>query len=197
MDLNTSVSDQTPANSVPVENNEPVKNPDAVLAKNRELLAEKKSMATKIAEYESQMQTINDAKLEAEGKKDDVIASLRKQLGEATVNLSKKEKSYNWNTVSSQIKEAAIVKGCANPNKLLKLLSDDDLNSIEVYEDFSVNKSDLERVLEKSMKENSDIGLFKSKVVINDVVPTNTINKTQPKPLDQASKEELLAKLHE
>ncbi len=128
MELSQKSSGQATENSVPVEDNEPVKNPDAVLAKNRELLAEKKSMAAKIAGYESEMQTINDAKLEAEGKKDDVISSLRRQLGEATENLSKKEKNYNWNTVSSQIKEGAAAKGCANPAKLLLLLSDDELN---------------------------------------------------------------------
>lgn len=196
MKENQLVSDQDKSSSVAIENSEPVKNPDAVLAKNRELLAEKKSMADKLAKYESDMQKINDSKLEAEGKKDEVIASLRKQLGETNEVLTKKEKSYNWNTVSSQIKEAAAAKGCTSPVKLLRLLGEEDLNSIEVYDDFSVNKNDLNRVLENAMKEHSDIGLFKSKVSVNDITPSNNVNMTKEKAVGELTKEEILEQLN-
>ena len=174
MDLNNQVSDQDTSNSVTSEA-ETVKNPEAVLAKNRELLNEKKALATKIAELESLQKEAQNQKLEAEGRKDELIKSLREENKEIKSKLSKTQQSYNWTTVSNQIKEAAAGKGCKDPNALLKLLGSDDLNAIEVDENFNVNQEDLDRVLDKASKQFSNIGLFGSKVKVDDVIPSSVI----------------------
>lgn len=195
METNTTDSVQTSDDSVTVETNETVNNPEAVLAKNRELVGEKKAMAAKLAEYESKMQSINEAKLLAEGNKDEVINSLRDQLSKIETESKEKEQAYNWNTVSSQIREAAASKGCTSPEKLIKLLETDDLNSIEVYDNYKVNTDDLDRVLNKAMKDHSDIGLFKKTAKVDDVVPGNKIASSK-KPLDKMTKAEIEAELH-
>lgn len=190
MELNNQVSDQDTNNSVVSE--ETVKNPEAVLAKNRELLNEKKQMAQKIAEFESRFKEISDQKLMAEGKKDELIKSLRDENREVKERLSKTQHSYQWTTVSNQIKEAAVAKGCKDPNALLKLLSDDDLNAIEVDENFSVNTEDLNRVLDKASKQFSNIKLFGSDVKVDDIIPSNTI---KTKSTAEMSRDELKEQL--
>ena len=123
MELNEKTSGQPQDNSV-VSEPEAVKNPDAVLAKNRELLNEKRALAEKVAQFESERRELELQKKEAEGKKDEVIAALREENNKLKDSNSKKDAAYNWKTVSSQIKDAARDKGCTSPDKLLKLLEE-------------------------------------------------------------------------
>lgn len=183
MEQNQSVSDQDKSSSVAIEDQEKVSNPDAVLAKNRELLAEKRKVQSELDSLRTNMQKVNDDKNLAEGKKDEVIESLRQRLSDIESNSKKKEDNYNWNTVSSQIKSVALQKGCLNTDKLMRLLDSDDLDKIQVYEDFTVNSDDLNTLVDKCIKDHSDIGLFKKNVSINDVVPSNKINSTNKKSL--------------
>lgn len=194
MEENISPADTQPEATPQVENNETVKNPEAVLAKNRELLGERRVMASELAELKAQMKTINDEKLMAEGNKDEVITSLRGELDTIKKTSKEKEDAFNRNTVFSQIKEAAAKKGCKNPDALLKLMSTDDLNTIEVYDDYKVNTEDLNRVLEKTDKDYSEIKLFGKSVKVDDLTPGSKIVSSK-KSLDQMSTAELEAEL--
>lgn len=173
-------SGQTDVTSGTPENTEIVKNPDAVLAKNRELLKEKQSIADELATTRAELDRINDDKKIAEGNKDEVINSLRTKLADIESKSKTKENKFNWNTVSSHIKEAALLKGCTSPDKLIKLLDKNDLKSLQLYDDYSVNKDDLNSLIEKAMQDHSDIGLFKKNVTINDKVPSGKIPTGAP-----------------
>jgi hypothetical protein len=150
----------------------------------QKLLKEKKLEATKRKELEDAVKRLSQEKLEAEGNKDKVLEALKKELGEMKETFSKKEKFYAWNTVSGKIIQEALKQGCKNPDKLIRLLDDSDLSSIEVGEDFSVDTDALSLLVEKGKKENPF--LFDS---TNKIAAAGTPSRTPVKAKEKSEEE--------
>lgn len=161
----------------------------------KKLLAEKKRRDEQLAELQSKLDAFEQKKMEGEGKKDDVIASLRKQNEELSRSVKKKDAEYSWNVVSSQIKERAIQDGCTDASKLLRLMEQEDLNAVEVDESFRVNGKDLEVLMEKAKKENPFL-FKKATAPVSDLPPANAV---QPggKEVGKMSAEEIMNQLRE
>lgn len=141
-----------------------------------------KKRESELDELRSRIDSIELEKKQAEGNKDEVITTLRSKLKEAEEGSKKLQHKYAWNVLEGQIKTEAIKQGCANPDKLIRLLSDDDLKAIEVDAGFNVNQDDLKRLIDKARKDNEDIGLFKNRSVnVNDVSPTKSPAPKQKK----------------
>jgi hypothetical protein len=124
-----------------------VKDPDAVLAKNRELLGKLKETGEKLKEMEKQLYGLKSEKLSAEGKKDELIETLKEQLNSA----KQKEEELTWKAVSRQIGMEAAKKGCKNVDTLMKVV--DFKNASIDMESFSVAQEDISMILEKAMKD--------------------------------------------
>jgi hypothetical protein len=120
----------------------------------QKLLKEKKSKDSKLSELEKELVTLRDEKNLAEGKKEEVLVSQKKRIEELEKTLRTKDQTYAWSTLTGEIKRESMKYGCKDPDKLIRLMSDDDLKSIEVGEDFSINKDTLKEVIERSKKEN-------------------------------------------
>lgn len=141
-----------------------------------------KKRESELNEVRSRLENIELEKKQAEGNKDEVIQELRSKLTDAEKAQQQIKHKYAWNTLEGQIKTAAVQQGCVNPDKLIRLLEEDDLKAIEVGDDFRVNSDDLTRLLEKAKKDHSDIGLFgKKSVNVNDVTPKIGNPKTEKK----------------
>lgn len=141
-----------------------------------------KKRESELNEVRSRLEGIELEKKQAEGNKDEVIQELRNKLTDAEKAQQQIKHKYAWNTLEGQIKTAAVQQGCVNPDKLIRLLEEDDLKAIEVGDDFRVNSDDLTRLLEKAKKDHSDIGLFgKKNVNVNDVTPKIGNPKTEKK----------------
>lgn len=141
-----------------------------------------KKRESELNEVRSRLESIELEKKQAEGNKDEVIQELRSKLTDAEKAQQQIKHKYAWNTLEGQIKTAAVQQGCVNPDKLIRLLEEDDLKAIEVGDDFRVNSDDLTRLLEKAKKDHSDIGLFgKKNVNVNDVTPKIGNPKTEKK----------------
>jgi uncharacterized protein involved in type VI secretion and phage assembly len=149
-----------------------------------------KKRESELNEVRTRLEAIELEKKQAEGNKDEVITTLRDKLKHTEEAQNKLKHQYAWTTLEGQIKTAALQQGCVNPDKLVQLLSDDDLKAIEVDESFKVNQDDLNRLLEKAKKDHSDIRLFKTKSVnVNDVAPV--VPKTKNKTVEEMSASEL------
>lgn len=136
-------------------------------------------------ELKRQVELYEQQKAESEGRKDDVIKSLRDKIVEVETERSTIKKNYAWNALSAQIKSEAIKQGCVNPDKLIRLMPEEDLKGIDINDEFMINSEDLERVIAKAKADNSDIGLFgMKKVNVNDVknpgLPQATEEKLTP-----------------
>ncbi len=162
----------------------------------KKLLIEKKNLQAKFQEQQAELDKFKQSELEATGKHEELISSLRDQLSESQNEAKELKSSFAWKTVKGQIENEALNQGCVNTSAFVKLMSKDDLKSIEVDNDFNVNADDLKRVVEQNKSSFKDIGLFKKeKVNVNDVTSSNT--RPPAKPLDELSKDELIAKLYE
>lgn len=161
----------------------------------KKTLSEVKRERAEKRELLEKLQAIELEKQQANGDKDKVIETLRTKLNEVTTEAKKIEKNYVWNTIQGQIKNEAISQGCVNPDKLIKLMSKDDLSSVEIDDHFNVNRDDLTRLMDEAKKQHSDIGLFKSKKSEVHDVTSHNIPKTPVKSKDELSKDEIKQQL--
>ena len=139
----------------------------------KKLLAQRKADQERLRELEAKFQSIEESKLEAEGRKDELVESLRKRLEEKDNALNDIQKQYATKTLTEQIKAKAVELGC-KPNyadKLIRLMDDSDLKSIQVDENYMANHDDLRMVLEKTKKDVPDF--FSKTVTIGDSTPSN------------------------
>lgn len=159
------------ANGKPEETNQ--KKDDVVAYSTySKVLGTLKKRESELDEVKTRLESIELDKKQAEGNKDEVITDLRSRLQSLESEKSTLRSKYAWNSLEGQIKSEAVRSGCVNPDKLVRLLEEDDLKSIEVDDSFKVNQDDLSRLIEKAKKDHSDIGLFgKKKVNVNDVSP--------------------------
>lgn len=143
----------------------------------RRTLSEAKKFKSELAQIKAERDALQEAKLEAEGNKDALIESLRKQAEEARSQLKESKDKFAYRSVSEQISREAISQGCKDANVLMNLLSDEDYNSLEIGDDYSVNQDDLKRLIESSKKRYENIALFgKGSANVQSVVPQKGTN---------------------
>lgn len=147
--------DQAPVEQADSASGESAKAKDSVsFESHQKLLKEKKSLLSKYSELESMVASLRQEKDIAEGNKDKVIEELKKQNQQIKSEFEKTKQTYTWSTLTSEIKREAAKNGCKDPDKLLRLMSDDDLRSLEIGEDFSIDSGSLKELIEKNRKEN-------------------------------------------
>ena len=160
-----SVSDQPQVDGSAAQVDQSVEVKDQVsYDTHRKLLGQHKKMRGELDELRSANQLASENKLQAEGKKDEVIDSLREQLRTEKDGRSKERTSYAWDRVTNQVKMEATKQGCKDPDMLIDLLTKDELATIQVSDDFKVNFDDVRNVIESRKLKHNNIGLFSSDV---------------------------------
>lgn len=158
----------------------------------RKLLGEKKKLQSEFQALQDEINSMRLEKKQAEGNKDEVIASLRQEVDKFKTQAQDVKRNYVVNTIASQIKTEAINRGCVDGDALLKLMSKDDLNSVEIDDNFNVNMDDLSRVLDGAKERFSKIGLFKApKANVSDVGSNINSFTSEEKSTKDMSKEEI------
>ena len=103
--------------------------------------------------------------------------------------------NYQWNVIGAQIKSELSAKGVKNPDKALKYAvaaHKDDLNTIEVDDQYNVNGDDLKRFVDKFLNDNIDMG-FVGKVGVKDITPGKfEYTGEENKKMADLSKDELM-----
>lgn len=143
----TAEASKSPTDSAESNKEAQVKDPEAVLSKNKELLGKLKESSDKLKEMEKQLYAFKSEKLSAEGKKDELIETLKEQLKTA----EQREQDLTWKAISRQIGIEATKKGCRNVDTLMKVV--DFQNASIDKESFSVAQDDIQMILDKAMKE--------------------------------------------
>lgn len=179
--------DTTTANGETQDNTESVKSPEAVLKKNRELLAKLKTEQEKSRELESKWQQAEEDRLAKEGKKDELIQNLKSKLTENESKLKTVTQTFALKTVNEQVKDAARAMGAEKPELVMKLA---DLSTVTVSDDFSVDSAALKSALE-SVKQEAPELFKKTPTPPRDGVPRT--GDTSQKPLSGMSIAELQA----
>lgn len=156
----------------------------------QKVLSEKKNVQSKLSEYEAKLQALEEEKLQRDGKKDELLENYKKRASELEAKFNKTQQTYAWNTLTGEIKREAAASGCLNPDKLIKLMSEEDLNSIEVGENFSVNRETIKEVIERNKKENSFLFSQGNKVIANGIPNTNKPTASNGKNINNMSWDE-------
>lgn len=152
-----------------------------VLAEKKREQQEKQILAEKLKSYEQK-------ELEAQGKHQELLESLRNEVKAKDEKLSQVIQSVALKSIESQIVVEAQKYGCLDTDALIKLI---DRKKLEVdQETFTVNQDDLTREMEKIVKER-DWLFKKAGPKINDLVPSANAPRQQ-KTIGDMSKSELL-----
>lgn len=130
-----------------------VKDPNAVLAKNRELLDLVRKEKQSKSELMQKIQEIEQAKLQAEGKKDELITQLQAQMRAAQAELKKTKATYALKSVKDQVKLKASTLGCVDTDLLARAMDLESLNVSMVDDEFNVDEENLTAQLESIRKQ--------------------------------------------
>jgi len=141
----------------------------------KKLLGEKKKMQSQFTEMQDKLKSFEDRELETNGQKDELIASLRGRLEESESKYGNAEKAFAWRQINSAIEKEALSQGCSRPDKLVRLLDDADINSIELDQGYMVNNKDVEAIIGKAKEDNAFL-FSQKKINVVDQTPVNGIN---------------------
>lgn len=130
-----------------------VKDPNAVLAKNRELLDLVRKEKQSKSELMQKIQEIEQAKLQAEGKKDELITQLQNQMKAAQAELKKTKATYALKSVKDQVKLKASTLGCVDTDLLSRAMDLESLNVSMVDDEFNVDDENLTAQIESIRKQ--------------------------------------------
>lgn len=151
---------KTAADHVELEEKTEIKDPQAVLKKNQELLSKLKTTKEKLDELERKATEAEQEKLAQSGKHVEVIESLKKQLAAKDTELKQTTQSFAWKSVKQQVVDVARSMGAENAEAVMKLA---DLKSVPVNDDFSADSDALKMAIEQVKKDVPS--LFKKQVV--------------------------------
>ena len=116
----------------------------------RKLLSEKKRLEEKFTDMDSQLRTLMDEKLSAEGKTAELLDTTKKRLSETEVKYKKAVGAFAFKSISGAVEREALKLGCTNVNDLVQL---SDLSEIEVGDDFQVNLDQVKELVDRQRKE--------------------------------------------
>ena len=158
----------------------------------RKSVSAEKAARERAQTLEAELEARDQAKLEAEGKHQEIIDGLRNKLTQTETTLTKERETNLWNNVTGAVKSEAVKHGCLNPDKLIKLFDKSDFSMLQA-DGGSIRQDSLAALMEKAKKEN-DFLFKQAPMKINDAVPSGNPSKPSRKDVkDMSSAERLQA----
>lgn len=162
----------------------------------QKVLTEKKNTAAKLLEAMARLESLEEDKMAAEGNKDALIKSLQDKNRSLNDDLTTTKSSYAWNSLEAQVKSAAKLAGCKNPESLVRLMNENDLKALAAQADdnFKLPQDALGAMIEEQKKTHADIGLFGNSTVNHHPFTGNKVT-TARKDFASMTREELAAEI--
>lgn len=188
MEENQMVSDQ-PTESV--SDNQPEIKQDTVKYETyRKTVGEVKSVKTKLAERDAEIERLNREKMDAEKDQTAKAEYYKSKFDEATNKLNDLNETLEFSSVSKQVEQEALNQGCVDTNALMTFFSEQDWKELRLAGD-DLDTDDVNGVIERVKKRHPKINLFeKPRANVNTVTPANKVVKKQ-KPFTEMSVQEL------
>lgn len=142
---------------------------------------------------EAELEGKKQAELESQGKHEEIIESLKSKLFKTESTLKEEREKYLWNNVTSTVKTEAVKHGCTNPDKLVKLLDNDDFSMLQA-ENGQIMPQSIAALMDKAKREN-DFLFSKPAVRVNDAIPDNRPAVQREKGINEMNANEKLEKL--
>jgi len=116
----------------------------------KETASEAKKYRQTNAELKAQLESFEKEKLEAQGKFQEMAKKEKERADKLEKQLKETSGKYALKTVQAQVKAEAAKLGCIDNDALIALM---DVSTLDVSDDFEVDKSSLKEALEKMQKE--------------------------------------------
>lgn len=170
---------------------EPEKKEDVVKYETyKKVLAEKKSRDERLSQMETKLKAYEQRDLEHKGNYEEVVTSLREQVSDLQTQVKSRDEAYVMSKVESAIKTKALEAGCVNPDKLMRLLDNERIRSLEVNDKYEVSAQDVDYLITEAAKDN-DFLFKKSKANVVDGSPVDKPYQAAEKSVDKMSQNEL------
>lgn len=158
----------------------------------RKAIGELKSLKAKIGEYEAREQEREQSVLAEQGKYKEALESTVKKQKELEAALEAKEKAFAKKIFTKEVQELALQFG-ARKEALEDIVKVGDWSSVEIDENFSINKDQLKAQIANLSK--SKPFYFVSNATPPRDVNTSAVGAPNTKSVQEMSKEELMAQL--
>lgn len=142
-----------------------------------DLLTEKKKLKEISDAQAAELQSLKEEKLKAEGKTSELNEELRAKYSKLQNDHKKMVGSFGYRCLKAEIESAATKMGCRN-QRLLMLAMNEKIDKIDIDEDFKVNATQLNSVLEELKSEEPDLFTTKNQK-IHDRSPTKPNTKVE------------------
>ena len=158
----------------------------------KKTIAEVKKLKAELKTREEALTNAEQAKLQAEGNKDELINQLKTKLAGLEKTHKETFNNFVYSSLDSQVREEAAKLGCIDPDALVKLA---DLSSVEVdSKTFKADREQLLGVLEGLKKEKTYL-FNKSGPKIHTQSPGGKVAEKESKAYGDMSQAELWAEL--
>lgn len=117
----------------------------------KRVLGKLKNTEVQFAELNEQVQTLQREKLEAEGNKDQLIDSLKKEVMEHKTKLKTTVGAVARSNAMSAIADEAVKAGCNSPDVVKKFL-EDQIGSVEFDSDFKPDREQIRALVDDAKK---------------------------------------------
>lgn len=162
----------------------------------RRVLSENKKYKSKLNDVEERLKAYEERELEQQGKYQDLVKALREENSKLKSAVDERDSVYSWSKRSEALRHTAEKEGCVRAEHLLRLMSDEQLQAIEIDDDYNPVQEDVVRVINE-FKANPEYDyLFKKKAPsVDTVTPNSKFVKDVPKTLKDLSMKERVALL--
>ena len=157
----------------------------------RRTLSEAKKYKTKVEEIQSQLTQLQQEKLSAEGKKDELIENLRKQNSELNGKLTKAVGSFAKSKVYETMLSEAAKLGCQDPDLVLKAYSAE-LDGIDFDDSFNPDREQIRATLSKVREERPYLFSKDAPKIGSHQIKSTDGKKSAKKSIDKLTDEELM-----
>lgn len=151
-----------------------------------------RDLESKYEQLEEQLQGLQFKQVESTGDKDAVIKTLRDQLAERDSQLAGRDTRYSLLQKKNALQQIAQAEGCTNLEAFTGLVRKDDVQAIDMDQDFNVNLDDVRNVVKAYKDKYRDLNLFKAgRVTVADAPLKTEKQATAIKNIDGMSLEEI------
>jgi hypothetical protein len=144
-----------------------------------------KQRERELAKLNEEVTKIKDSEVEKSGNYKQLVDSLRERNSTLEDDLAKLKKDYVTKSIHGQIKEGFTRAGCIASDKMIKLLDQKDFERLGYSEDGTVDKKDLQALIDDKKKD--DFYLFQRSEKVNDLHPSTPKHNSLAKDISKMS----------
>lgn len=158
----------------------------------KRVLGKLKNTESQFQQLQDELKTLRNEKYEAEGKKDELIESLRNEVTQYKTKLSSTVGTVARSQAMNAIVEEAVKAGCSAPDVVTKYL-EDQIDNLEFSEDFKPDRDQVKMLIEDAKKRAPILFSKEAPKVASHNIDTSGMSAPPQKNLKKMSLDDLMS----